>query len=390
MEKKIRFILLFCISHLLYTPILKSTPLNPLHDASHYARAIDLPAPENFRITSVSNNSISLAWSPVSFSSTYTLEILREDSANNWNSVTTIYNLPDSSYIATGLTSGTYYRFIIATNDESGEPSEEKAFLEGITLIVELTTYGKVPESPDIVNGCVIDYHNKPWVGFKIQHSEIANVYNYFDITAGVTFSDGVPIAGEVDINRALLNQGIFAANNQNVWPTENDPSIGCNFLIKILHVTSENPLSFIHVGNIVINLTPINIFICINEDPLLGSPKWNDNYTFTLLQEKPKLGEGEVINKRTYEPKPDSTILQVQTLFEDALNIKMNDSDQRLGSTVINLINLNGIVEFHGAYSDLVNDISISTRDLLPGFYILQICTEGHSNSIKVLKTTR
>lgn len=388
MEKKIRFILFFCILHLLSAPILTATRLNSLMDESRSTKTIELPAPENFRITSVSSNSISLAWAPVSFNATYTLEILREDSLNNWNLVTTIYNLPDSTYIATGLTSGTHYRFIIATNDESGEPGEEKSFLDGITLIFELTTLGRTPENPIIQDGCSVIHSNIDWIGFKISHKENAEINNFFEIKVSVQFYEGEPITGVVSIKRAL-DENIFAVNHLDIWPTTNNSSIHCGSIFKVIQLTSISPLAYTNVGTLKIYLTESEISICIDNQPPLGYPEWNDNYSFSVMStEKFAQEEGEAIKPRLVENNNNNEKIIVNSIFNANLNIHIPTPNELNQTINIQLYNTKGELFKNYNLHDFDMDFSIPTQELNAGVYILKLKNNNFNSTIKVIKT--
>ncbi|MFN0216715.1 MAG: fibronectin type III domain-containing protein, partial [Saprospiraceae bacterium] len=166
MAKNILLTLFFCGTSLVFTPVFASNEPLLLGFNQEVCTA---PAPDSFRITGIGGDFIALAWNPVWVGAIHTLEVLENDGTGGWIPLDTFPDLPGGSFTVEGLNAGTEYRFILATNCASGETSEIKTIIDGITLIVDLVINGRNPVSPVPID-CAALPLNKNWVGFKVEY----------------------------------------------------------------------------------------------------------------------------------------------------------------------------------------------------------------------------
>jgi hypothetical protein len=226
MAKKILFTLLFLSIFLQPASVFATKEPMPSVPQVLKGGECAAPPPTNFRITSIGGNFIALAWIPVWLDATHTLEVFKNDGLGSWIHLNTLHNVQDSSRTVDNLESGTEYRFVIATNCGSGEPSELKGIIDGITLIVDLVIDGRRPAIPASVD-CENIPLNFDWVGFKIQYmlegQRIENFFEFVVVEGGGTTNN---FFSKVEIRRTFRDNAIVAINPFEDWPTCDVPGL--------------------------------------------------------------------------------------------------------------------------------------------------------------------
>ncbi len=220
MANKLLISLLFCSFKFATTPIY-AIPESGSHKTSQLnTEACEAPPPDSFRIASISSNFISLAWKPVWAGAIYDISLFKKNSFGGWDLLYTIYNIPGADYTVNGLESGKEYRFSIATKCSTEDPSELTAIVDGIALILELTTAGRVPLYPTQVNCYDIDFAKYEWVGFKVtywqDHEVISNFFEYKEL---LEFSSNNTPEITLKIKRVHHNNSIVAENENGIFP---------------------------------------------------------------------------------------------------------------------------------------------------------------------------
>lgn len=342
----------------------------------------DAPPPINLHLTDIGTQHLSIAWTPSVAGAIHSVELYESNGQGGWNYIYMASSILDSTYTASGLTPGTGYRFHVFTHCENGEQSSQFSIQDGITLIVELTTNGRIPTSFIEVEGCDIDYPNYKWMGFKVHKIDDPKIYNIFEITLDLSFdNNGEPTAGVYYIRR-VLPEGIVAANTNFAYPNQFLHSLPADLSFKILHVLDNLNLTQIYIGNLFIHATTQNLHLCIDE--VLPAPMWDQNYVFTLLKsEYPSI---ETIEDPMRNDDNQLTDVVVQNPFSHVLNITLPKINNNISVT---LSTLEGkIVLSEEISNNQSSSLSYLTENLSTGFYLLKIIN-GHKETIhKVFKS--
>ena len=242
MVKKIPFVLLHCALILAFTSVSASNVPPNVEPQSIKTDVCEAPPPDNFRITSVGSNFISLAWQPAWVGATHTLAVLEKNGSGIWVSLNTLNIVPDTAYTVPNLQPGSEYRFIIATNCTLGEPSVIKAKRDGITLILELTINGRTPLNPVAIDCHNIAYKNYNWVGFKVESTtkEGVKTSSLFEF---VPYGDGNAGAGIISkgyIARVDYGNRIVATNEAFRWPTNVNPALAGDNPFRMAYINDD------------------------------------------------------------------------------------------------------------------------------------------------------
>jgi len=382
MAKKILLTLLFCVTQLALCPVFATCK------PELQCLQLDMctaPAPDSFRITSIGGNFIALAWTPAWIGANHTLAVLENDGAGGWMTFDTFHNVPGSSYTVEGLESGTEYRFILATNCPSGEPSELKTIIDGITLIVDLAIIGRNPNKPVAVDCSSIPL-NANWVGFKVEYeSSGISIANFFEFVIVETNQTSSNFFSKVEIRRVFRDHPIVAIDLFEDWPTCNAPvlfDVGKSFRMARLFGGGPNK-EFIGWIELYQNSSS-SISICPDYDhPDLP---WKNAYKFTALV-APKASVMPGCNNRSDNITKVYANFKAQSPFDQTLHVFSPFSFSENRKTFFQLLNTQGQTVWSERMEMITSEVEFPTGSITPGFYILQIETEGQTHALKVIK---
>ena len=259
-------------------------PLTPISELSPcYA-----PAPDSFRITEMSSNSIRVDWQAVASGLSYSLEILRKNSAGGWDLLHAISYITDNFYYFEGNDpGGTSYRFKLRTNCSVGNPSEYFVGLDGITTILELILGGRTPINPLPIFCTNIPLNIYNWVGFKVSkhvpgEGIVSSLFEYDENGADVSSPFSFP--SRMYLRRVDTDNLIVASTETGEYP---------NIFLPLF--TSQNPtfmrdyvtIPAIQIGKIKLvrkNLQGPKISMCKDLSPDLLWQWDEENYIFQTM----------------------------------------------------------------------------------------------------------
>jgi len=382
MAKKILLTLLFCVTQLALCPVFATCK------PELQCLQLDMctaPAPDSFRITSIGGNFIALAWTPAWIGANHTLAVLENDGAGGWMTFDTFHNVPGSSYTVEGLESGTEYRFILATNCPSGEPSELKTIIDGIALILDLAIIGRNPNKPVAVDCSSIPL-NANWVGFKVEYeSSGISIANFFEFVIVETNQTSSNFFSKVEIRRVFRDHPIVAIDPDEFWPTCDVsliPNVGTTFRMARLFGGGPNK-EFIGWIDLYQNSSS-SINICPDYDhPDLP---WKNAYKFTALV-APKASSMPGCSNRSENITTSYADLKAQSPFDETLHVFFPASFPEGEKTSFRLLNTQGQVVLDKKIEMITSEIVLPIKTLAPGIYILQIEMGGEAHSLKVIK---
>lgn len=389
MAKMKLFVLLFSFFNLLlisWTPILASNEMGTTR-----LEQCNLPAPDSFRITQVGGDLIKLAWNPIFPGAQHQLIIMESDGNGGYVTILVENNVSGDTYNAGNLLPGTGYRFVLATKCASGDPSEVKTIIDGITLIVDLLVEGRKPVSPTTINGCEFIPAENNWVGFNIYKlGENFNDNNYFEVKRESQETIGGNSQARTKVLRHNLNGEIFATTLQGLWPDCDikKRSIG-GTRFRVDHKLQTGIIEIVGYVDIYFNSNPPSFHICPDYSDL--EIPWKPNYVFQPLYSM-KSGEPEFCDE--HKPsRPRSGVTStwfITNPFSSEIQITTQKEEQSVMVYSIQLFNLMGELVFDVPIDSSLLEAYIPTTNLADGIYIMLLRTNKGSETQKIIKTAK
>jgi hypothetical protein len=385
MAKKSLFALLSCSFTLFFYPI------SILYGASTIERETlandecTAPPPDNFRATDISLNYISLAWQPAWPGANHTLSVQEKNISGTWIARRTFYEVSGSSFVVDSLDSGVLYKFVISTNCATGETSSLKSSIEEESKVIDLVIAGRNPTNPTILANChTLNYIENDWVGFKIDYaSEGILLHNIFEFKKNSHNGEPTKLGGiaAVTIKRVNYNSGIYAADLDNNFPTNQNPIYQTtNNRFKI----GKNDNGGFETGGLIkvtLNSDNSTVEICPVEDQ-----PWNNKYKFTPLVVTLDMNQGP--NEGIFrDSKPDEEgTFSVQNPFSNSLEI-FNFSNYSHDNVLFRIFNTSGYKIFEYRLESFGIHESIPIQSIPNGIYLLHIETAMGSQIQKLIK---
>lgn len=343
--------------------------------------------PDSLRITSLSSNSVSLAWVPIWEDATHRLIIFKRSETQEWSPIDTIENAPGSTITLDDLDLDIEHKVSISTNCSINDPSELQTSIDHITLIIDLTLAGLTPINPTPVS-CDNIPLNYPWIGFRITYNspgfQVSNIFEIREFLDGDN-NNGAPT--HFEIKRVGINNPIVAVDFDGTYPTQLDdniPNVEIPFRVDRLF---GNGTERDEIGKINFATGATKIRVCPVNNP---SQPWLNGYTFTALvaqnvsgQIAPSIGE-----ERTSQNQNSVEEIKVQTPFEEILNIFLPEFYSKSTKVTLQLFDLNGkevVKKITFLYS---SKISLASEILPSGVYFLVIKTDETVKTLKVIKS--
>ncbi len=344
------------------------------------------PAPDSFRITSVSGNFIALAWESAWPGAEQTLSVLKRNPTGAWEMFLPPFTLQGEAYTVGNLTPGVEYRFIIATNCGPDEPSSLTKVIDGITLILELTIGGRTPINPVPVDCHNINYLAHEWVGFKVETytkkgvliSSLFEFEPYGDINAPGFFTNAI-------IKRVEYENSIVATNDFGKWPTFNHPIIIGSNPFRMGHKKPDG-INSITIGFIELTAYPQSIDLCV--DPSNHQGPWLNSYDFTPLTAEQTSGVlPNAFDDRTVMQSKQEDEAWVQCPFNEQLEVYFPLTEPNNGSTKVLLLNASGEIIIEKFLKEQITNVTFQTSSLASGFYIVRIESSGKVSTLRTAK---
>lgn len=374
MAKMKLFGLLFSFFNLLlisWTPILASNEMEPAR-----LEQCNLPAPDSFRITQVGGDFIKLAWNPIFPGALHQLIIMESDGNGGYVTILVENNVSGGIYNAGNLLPGTGYKFILATKCASGDPSEIKTYIDGITLIVDLLVSGRKPINPVTTGDCKYIPLNFLWKGFKVvgQIGE-ENIENFFEISIPSSNNLNLDFFN-IEIKRHYIDNPIVAANKLKIYPDCNFPeleNVGTRFFI--LRLINNGPLS-IPIGyvNLIQHFNPPALEIC----PDLADPifPWDPSFDLVPLVSS-KSGLAENCDGNFSQPRiriaSEQNLINATNPFNSFIKLTLEGDNQNSGG-LLQIYNNFGELVLKEQLASFQNELILNTTNILPGIYFLVI----------------
>jgi hypothetical protein len=275
-------------------------------------------------------------------------------------------------------------RLSAATNCPSGEPSELKAIIDGITLILDLTINGRSPRQSLIVPCDQIPL-NVNWKGFKVSYQgegkEVTNSFEFEPFGTQETNS----FINHVTIMRVIENNPIVAVDFLGEWPKCNDPVLPAGMSFRIDHIINGGPDKE-SVGWVDFGQNPDGtISLCPDyQHPTLP---WKSNYIFTAFVSKNATNLFSCYERFENHLDINNKIL-VQSPFNETLNIYLPGSLIEFNYMQIKLLNMNGDVVINQHLTTNSGMVSIPIVPIPSGIYLLQIENSNELHTFKVVKS--
>ncbi len=387
MEKSTRIVLLFCIALCTISPAL-ALGSSPFPKKIPFApNNCELPAPDNFRVESRGYDFIDIAWSPVSAASLHTLFVYtRTDSTDAWETFGTFNDLPGGSFSLEGVGFEHQCRLIIVTNCASGEPSSKQSVLELDKIILDLTTPGRVPINPVVVDCHNIHVNDHEWVGFKVVEVVAGN---QVAVNNEHLFEFGMPSKGNLQIRR--VNQGgiIVAADDNYNYPNFPGETYPVHYPFLITKPLPNGAFQDIGRVSIILHGNKPLVDICIAPGP----PKWNIiNYAFSALvaektEDRPKPMEETEEQQGKFFRKNQLIQTKLNNPFAETLTLFIPEFVQEGGIFKLSMFNISGEIILEKQMTNVSGQISIETDKIMPGLYFVKVENDLSTKTIKAIK---
>jgi hypothetical protein len=374
MAKNVPFIAVFLVLIAFSPSNLFSTPTH--FRASMPVETCQAPAPDSFRVASAGGNFISLSWKPVWPGAAYFLTASEKNSSGGWVPIQIFPDVQDTSFTVDGLEGGKSYRFHISTKCTNGDVSDLIAWVDGISLIVDLTLLGRTPKNPVPISGSNIPYQSYEWIGFKVSGAGASSLFE-----VEVNEDGDEPLAF---IRRVNLGDKIVAVDGNDFYPIPMLPLIeDVAIPFQINQVLPENHIS---IGNI--NL--IEYFMPPSIDLEIFGP-WKPNYEFQVLKADAVIlvppGNG---SSQGMQIDPIGSTLQPRfnNPFSNQLDIDFGSELRSVSQVTISLFDSNCKKVACKQMGSATTQCSMQTNDFSKGLFYLVIESDSGVNVFKVIKS--
>lgn len=376
MAKKLLFFSIFtCFQVLAFA--FRTDGFKPQPSANRSGDYCDAPAPDNFSVTGMASDLVTLGWDPAMPGAMHTLELLVEENGA-WKSLWINPEVPGDAIVLDNLEPGNYLARL-ATNCETGEVSLISVELSFEFKIIDLVVVGKIPKNPILAENCdQILFWKHNWVGFKILEKE-TNKFNVFEVDIKVSnWSEHVFV-------RRLYNNSIVAVNDLGIFPVNPNQQITVNSPIKIHDI--ENPNN--EVGHIILERilpfpNPLVLKMCNLIDD--SNKPWNGQYDFIPLVADETLDEiptgGSTDNNLIQDA---NDILEVQNPVVDKIRIKLSKNIIENGYLHLEVFDVNMKLVKRHYVTVLGTHLEIPFEMQTPGIYFLRINTKIAFKLIKI-----
>lgn len=364
------FIRTFCIALLLAGLLTScfSTNLIAVKEAPPTQNELtcDLPAPDNFQITSTTATTISTSWDAVPNASGYWITV--ENLATN----TIVYDGPvgTTSYTMTNGNPATHYSFELRSVCQNGIPSTDYDYLEGTTDFIVITDVSpQIQGYPsEILNpNCVDIPIDDPRI-YTVQYEDGDNFSKNFRVTFGIKDNEADDPLVSLDVNAndpGNNTEDLIFANEDYEFPT----STGAIFAQSTIYVL----LSSTHQTKLKLTFVPLDGTTA----RMCWSPENNSGYVVktTTSAPPPPPEDDKALSAPTLVPNPFSTTLGIY-LDEPAPE-----------GAWLRIYDLNGREVTAQAIEEGELSADINVAALTPGMYVARYESPLGIQTMKIIK---
>ena len=331
---------------------------------------LKLNSPSDLHIEQVSTDWADLAWTPVPGAAQYIINTIDIVSGNQVHSITVQGNSSMAQITWPDFASGRFSS-TIASIDGNGNQSPPSNALSVDKVILELVTTGYIlNQSP--TNACTLGISTNSCSKFTWGQA--------FETTYRVVFNSTPPeffytIKGYIGANNtphialSYLSEGAFGCT---LTPDKCRFQITQNGIIIATlgasQITMGNGPSTTFIGNLWRYITESPLCVITKLGVASGRPAPTNEWD-----------EKNILSSSYFSASPNP--------FNDALTVQLPETNNPIGTTV-RLYDLLGSVKRSYTASADQNELTLNTVDLTPGVYFLRIESDGHFETIKVLKT--
>lgn len=352
----------------------------------------NLPAPDSFRITQVGGDFIKLAWKSVFPGANHQLTIMESDGAGGYVTILVENNVPGDTYNADNLTPGTIYRFVLATKCPSGDPSEVKTIIDGITLIIDLMLNGRKPANPNQSGNCEFIPASYNWVGFNI-YTYDSNIFmnNYFEVRRIENQTINGTSSARIQVLRCNLFGNIFATIEEGLWPDCDIKKYTINngTRFKVIRLLPSGNIEVIGYVDVAFNNTPSSFKICPDYTDL--NFPWKTNFIFEpLIAQKTSLPEYCEEDKPSNQRTQRDFNIKIENPFGSKLNISCSDETNEVKIKSFEIYSIMGELIFANRFDNGVVDYEFQTSEFKDGIYFIHVWTKYGLKIEKIVKITK
>ena len=324
----------------------------------------DLPAPENFRITSTTQNSISLAWSPVPGATGYEVRAYSPNSP-----VPQVLIVFDTTVTFFGLNPLITYDFQVAGICE-GEERGAWAYISGkpgsiiLDLIADRQGAPQLQEiPPDIPGAHQYTLERTAGVSYWFEIKAAGGPYSRYEVLVPQNMEDFA-----VRKEREFLATWAYGDVGGGLW---NGPLADNALRVRVCY--QFNPLNS-GIGDLI--LTDGNLYNFILNWEVISS-----SFTFKVFK---KGGSGLKSGEDRNSPETSATAIQVSpNPFQSEIQIAGLNPN---AATTLHLLHSDG--RLIQAETTTSQNYNLPTQNLQPGLYFLRIESEGIQKTHKLVKT--
>jgi hypothetical protein len=346
----------------------------------------NLPAPDSFRITQVGGDFISLAWNPIFPGANHQLVVLESDGMGGWVTILIENQVSGDTYRADNLEPGISYRFVVATKCANGDPSEIKAIIDGITLILDLVIDGRKPVNPIYVGSCQYIPKGFDWIGFSVLTIDgDSPIENYFELLPKGIETSNSNSSKKFELKRFAIDHPIVASNELGMWPNCDEPQIKAwNGIVRIDKLIGggigREIVGYVDIAEMIF---PSGYYICPDYDH--PDFPWKSNYQFKPMVSF-KTAPPQNCGERNLVEHSKVDIMQ-QTIFSNNIQINLESHIDELNQVSVRVYNETGQIFFNTLIDYGMQVLNVDAANWPSGSYVVNIKSRLHSDNYLVFK---
>lgn len=337
----------------------------------------DAPAPDSFRVTGIGGYFMSLKWRPVAGVNAYFLLVSQLDSAGNLIPNQVFPNITDTLITVYGLEGGKKYQLKLSSKCSNGDVSSLTAIIDGITLIVDLTLGGRIPDKPYVISGSGIPYQSLNWLGFRVTGEGASGLFEVKVNDLGFE-----PLAW---IKRVYLADNIVATNSNGLFPNPLNPIYqDVDIPFRIENILLTDPV----IGKVDIAKfeSPTGLKM-VKIEKASTNPPWKSQYALTVLAADKVISPDEGGTNQGLVMNDGNKFISAASPFTDHLELKINDSELLVNKVSFFIFDGVGQLVSTGTLNVADANHRVQTHNWSNGIYYL-ICNSGQERTVlKVIK---
>lgn len=353
------------------TTLSAKTPFTPNLEA---AFSCNLPAPSNLVVTNVTTNSISVDWDDVPGAVGYYVIATDVQTGQTYYTNTTMA----SSEVVIGLPSGTYINVAVCAICNNGQYGSYSNVIEQTRIIIIDDLAGAYPSTNPPIVPCSglftipscfqLDQGPLMKTYFKVDYANSDGAIGVYHVNPDPYTQQG----------QVLYEQGWYFADDMRVPPFGNSQRYTQN--VSVFYQPTTSPINF---GYFLLSFN-IKHHPGANSFGICYTPSNNIAIRPAASCSSDPKGNGSKPTP-TQEPSATEALQAYPNPFKNVLEVALGEAGAQ--ETRLDLIDVNGRLvrtETAGAGSQ---SVSIETRDLAPGVYVLRCQSAATTKTLKVIK---